>query len=126
MRDDPTRFVGSIPEHYDRGMGPVIFARPADLVATRVASFEPSRVLETAAGTGIVTRRLRDLLPAAAEIVATDLNPAMLDAASRKFRPGEVVTFKQADATALPFADGEFDAMVCQFGVMFFPDKEKA
>ena len=126
MRDDPTRFVGSIPEHYDRGMGPVIFARPADLVATRVASFEPSRVLETAAGTGIVTRRLRDLLPAAAEIVATDLNPAMLDAASRKFRPGEAVAFEPADATALPFADGEFDAMVCQFGVMFFPDKEKA
>jgi SAM-dependent methyltransferase len=126
MRDDPTRFVGSIPEHYDRGMGPVIFARPTDIVATRVASFEPSRVLETAAGTGIVTRRLRDLLPAAAEIVATDLNPAMLDAASRKFRPGEAVTFEPADATALPFADGEFDAMVCQFGVMFFPDKEKA
>ena len=126
MRDDPTRFVGSIPEHYDRGMGPVIFARPADLVATRVASFEPSRVLETAAGTGIVTRRLRDILPAAAEIVATDLNSAMLDAASRKFRPGEAVTFKQADATSLPFADGEFDAMVCQFGVMFFPDKQKA
>jgi SAM-dependent methyltransferase len=126
MRDDPTRFVGSIPEHYDQGMGPVIFARPADLVATQVASFEPSRVLETAAGTGIVTRRLRDLLPAAAEIVATDLNPAMLDTAGRKFRPGEAVMFQPADATALPFADGEFDAMVCQFGVMFYPDKETA
>jgi len=126
MRDDPTRFVGSIPEHYDRGMGPVIFARPADIVAIRAASYEPSRVLETAAGTGIVTRRLRDLLPAPARIVATDLNPAMLDAASRKFRSDEAVTFEPADATALPFANGEFDAMVCQFGVMFFPDKEKA
>jgi len=126
MRDDPTRFVGSIPEHYDQGLGPVIFARPADLVATRVASFEPSRVLETAAGTGIVTRRLRDLLPAAAEIVATDLNPAMLDVSRRKFQPGEAVTFQATDAIALPFADEEFDALVCQFGVMFFPDKEKA
>jgi len=126
MRDDPARFVGSIPEHYDRGMGPVIFAGPADLVATRVASFAPSRVLETAAGTGIVTRRLRDLLPAATEIVATDLNPAMLDVSRGKFKPGEAVTLEAADATALPFADGEFDALVCQFGVMFYPDKEKA
>ena len=126
MRDDPARFVGSIPDYYDQGMGPVMFALPADLVAARVASFEPSRVLETAAGTGIVTRRTRDLLPAATAIVATDLNPAMLERAARKFRPGEAVTLEPADATALPFADGAFDAMVCQFGVMFFPDKEKA
>ncbi len=126
MRDDPALFVGSIPDHYDRGMGPVMFALPADLVAARVASFEPSRVLETAAGTGIVARRLRDLLPAAAAIVATDLNPAMLERAGRKFKPGETVAFEPADATALPFADGAFDALVCQFGVMFFPDKEKA
>jgi SAM-dependent methyltransferase len=126
MRDDPTRFVGSIPEHYDQGMGPVIFVRPADLVAMRVASFEPARVLETAAGTGILTRRLRDLLPGAVPIVATDLNPAMLDVSRRKFRPGEAVTLEPADATALHFADGKFDAIVCQFGVMFFPDKEKA
>jgi SAM-dependent methyltransferase len=126
MRDDPTRFVGSIPEHYDQGMGPVIFVRPADLVAMRVASFEPARVLETAAGTGILTRRLRDLLPGAVPIVATDLNPAMLDVSRAKFRPGEAVTLEPADATALHFADGKFDAIVCQFGVMFFPDKEKA
>jgi SAM-dependent methyltransferase len=91
MRDDPARFVGSIPDYYDRGMGPVMFALPADFVAARVASFEPSRVLETAAGTGIVTRRMRDLLPAGAAIVATDLNPAMLDRAARKFQPGETV-----------------------------------
>jgi ubiquinone/menaquinone biosynthesis C-methylase UbiE len=113
MRDDAARFVGSIPDYYDQGMGPVMFALPADLVAARVASFEPSRVLETAAGTGIVTRRMRDLLPAAAAIVATDLNPAMLDRASRKFQPGETVALEPADATALPFADGAFDAIVC-------------
>ena len=124
MADDPARFVGSIPDYYDQGMGPVMFALPADLVAP--PSFEPSRVLETAAGTGIVTRRMRDLLPATAAIVATDLNPAMLDRGSRKFKPGETVTLEPADATALSFADGTFDAMVCQFGVMFFPDKEKA
>jgi ubiquinone/menaquinone biosynthesis C-methylase UbiE len=126
VSDDPTRFVGSIPDHYDKGMGPVMFAGPADVIAQRVASFEPSRVLETAAGTGIVTRRMRDLLASAAVVVATDLNPAMLEVSRQKFRPDETVTFQAADATALPFADGDFDAVVCQFGVMFFPDKDKS
>ncbi len=126
MRDDPTRFVGSIPEHYDQGMGPVIFAGPAEVAARLAASHRPSRVLETAAGTGIVTRRVRDMLPAEAAIVATDLNAAMLEISRGKFRAGENVTFHAADATALPFADGEFDVVLCQFGVMFFPDKDKA
>jgi SAM-dependent methyltransferase len=126
LRDDPTRFVGSIPDYYDRGLGPVIFAEPADVAARRVASLEPRRVLETAAGTGIVTRRMRDVLPAAADIVATDLNADMLEVSRTKFRSDENVTLRTADATALPFADGEFDAVLCQFGVMFFPDKDKA
>jgi len=126
MHDDPTRFVGSIPDYYDKGMGPVIFAEPADVAARRVASLEPSRILETAAGTGIVTRRMRDILPVAANIVATDLNAEMLEVSRNKFRPDENVTLQAADATALPFADGEFDAVLCQFGVMFFPDKDKA
>jgi SAM-dependent methyltransferase len=126
MRDDATRFVGSIPEFYENGMGPVIFAAPADLASRRLASLAPSRVLETASGTGIVTRRMRDLLPATTRIVATDLNAAMLAVSTKKFRPDENVTFEVADATALPFSDGAFDAVLCQFGVMFFPDKDKA
>jgi SAM-dependent methyltransferase len=126
MPDDFARFVGSIPEFYDKGLGPVLFAEPANIAARRVASFEPARVLETAAGTGIVTRRLRDLVAPPAAIIATDLNPAMLEAAGRKFRPDDAVVLEPADATALPFADGEFDVVVCQFGVMFFPDKDKS
>lgn len=126
VRGDPTQFIGSIPDHYDRGMGPVIFAGPAALAAKRVASLAPARVLETAAGTGIVTRALRDALPPSATIVATDLNGAMLDVSAKKFRPDESVTFQPADACLLPFADGAFDAVLCQFGVMFFPDKDKA
>jgi SAM-dependent methyltransferase len=126
LRDDPTRFRGSIPDYYDKGLGPVIFAEPADVAARRVASKAPARVLETAAGTGIVTRRMRDALPATADIVATDLNADMLEISRTKFRPDENVTLQVADATALPFADGEFDAVLCQFGVMFFPDKDKA
>jgi SAM-dependent methyltransferase len=77
-------------------------------------------------GTGIVTRKLRDALPANAELTATDLNPPMLDVARGKFRSGEQVGFQPADATALPFADQSFDAVVCQFGLMFFPDKAKS
>ena len=124
--DDAAGFVGSIPENYDRGLGPIFFADYAEHTARLVAGYVPSRVLETGAGTGIVTRRLRDLLPVTTRQIATDLNPPMLDVARTKFRPDETVEFRQADAMALPFDDASFDAAVCQFGVMFFPDKEKS
>src|SRR5262252_9149444 len=81
-----------------------------------------SRVLETGAGTGIVTRRLRDLLPVTTRLIATDLNPPMLEIARKKFRSDEPIEFRHADAMALPFADGNFDAVVCQFSAQFFPD----
>ena len=119
-------FVGNIPEHYERGLGPVIFADYAADIARRAAAFNPARVLETAAGTGIVTRRLRDLLPAGASLTATDLNPPMLEVARTKFRRDEDLDFRPADATALPFPDGSCDAVVCQFGVMLFPEKDKS
>jgi ubiquinone/menaquinone biosynthesis C-methylase UbiE len=119
-------FVGSIPEHYDRGLGPMVFVDYANDIARRTAVFSPRRVLEIAAGTGIATRRLRDLLPAGVRLTATDLNPPMLEIARAKFRPDEQVDFRPADATTLPFPDGSFDAVVCQFGVMFFPDKDKS
>jgi ubiquinone/menaquinone biosynthesis C-methylase UbiE len=119
-------FVGSIPEHYDQGLGPLIFVDYAADIARRAAASNPARVLETAAGTGIVTRRLRDELPAGTHLTATDLNPPMLEIARTKFLPGEQVQFQPADAMALPFAEGSFDAVVCQFGVMFYPDKDKS
>jgi ubiquinone/menaquinone biosynthesis C-methylase UbiE len=119
-------FSGGIPEHYDRHLGSVLFADYADDIAQRVAISAPARVLELAAGTGIVTRRLRDRLPVGTHLTATDLNPPMLAMASAKFQPGEQVDFQQADATALPFPDGAFDAVVCQFGIMFFSDKDKS
>ncbi|HET7679042.1 MAG TPA: class I SAM-dependent methyltransferase [Xanthobacteraceae bacterium] len=119
-------FVGSIPQHYDQGLGPMIFVDSAADIARRVTASNPTRVLETAAGTGILTRCLRDHLPAAAHLTATDLNAPMLEIARAKFRSGEQVEFQPADATALPFADGGFDVVVCQFGVMFFPDKDKS
>lgn len=126
MTNKNTAFVGSIPENYDRYLGPVLFEPyAADLVA-RLNVPEQASVLEIACGTGIVTRRLRDRLESSVRIVATDLNEAMMSYAVQKFRPGEAVEWKQADATELPFADQSFDAAVCQFGLMFVPDKAKA
>jgi ubiquinone/menaquinone biosynthesis C-methylase UbiE len=119
-------FVGSVPENYDRYLGPVLFdPYAADLVA-RLNVPENASVLELACGTGILTRRLRDRLGRSARLVASDLNEAMMGFASGKFGPEEAVEWQQADATDLPFADQSFDAVVCQFGLMFFPDKERA
>jgi ubiquinone/menaquinone biosynthesis C-methylase UbiE len=126
MPDDPAAYVGSIPEQYDRNLGPLLFADYATDISNRVVACRPQRVLEIAAGTGIVTRQLRNLLPGGVELTATDLNAPMLEIARTKFRPDEQVEFQPADATALPFADNTFDVLVCQFGVMFFPDKDKS
>jgi SAM-dependent methyltransferase len=127
MQRDSTSFSGgSIPEHYDTGLGPVIFVDYADDIARRAAAVRPKRVLETAAGTGIVSRRLRDHLPADTQLVSTDLSPGMIEVAKAKFKPTEHVSFRPADATALPFPDESFDVVVCQFGVMFYPDKDKS
>jgi ubiquinone/menaquinone biosynthesis C-methylase UbiE len=121
-----SHFTGDIPDFYDRGLGHAMFEGYAADIAGRAAADNPSRLLETAAGTGIVTRRLRDALPASAEITVTDLNADMLARARAKFSVGERVTFMSADATDLPFPHQSFDAVVCQFGVMFFPDKIRA
>lgn len=118
-------FAGSIPELYDTHLVPLIFEPYAVDIAKRAAALSPGRVLETAAGTGVVTRALAHALPPQVELIATDLNPPMLAraAAVGTVRP---VAWQQADATQLPFDDAEFDLVVCQFGVMFFPDKAGA
>ena len=118
-------FSGSIPELYDTLLVPLIFEPYAVDMAARAAACQPKRVLEVAAGTGAVTRALARALPATTEIVATDLNLPMLDraAAVGTDRP---VTWQQADAQQLPFADGSFDVVICQFGAMFFPDRPRA
>lgn len=126
MSNEAAGFTGNIPQHYEYDLGPVIFVDFAEEMARRVARSNPKRVLETAAGTGIVTRRLRDRLPAGADLTSTDFNPPMLDVARRKFGTEDRVVFQQADAMALPFADGQFDTVVCQFGLMFFPDKPQS
>ena len=118
-------FAGSIPKFYDTYLVPLLFEPYAADLVNRLASRSLSRVLEVAAGTGVVTRALASVLPERVSIVATDLNQPMLDQASAlgTTRP---VEWRQADAMRLPFQDGTFDAVVCQFGVMFFPDKPQA
>ena len=118
-------FAGSIPQFYEAYMVPLIFAPYAPDLARRAAQRKVSRVLEIAAGTGVVTRALDQALDDSVEIVATDLNPAMLEEARRQGtrRP---VEWRPADAMSLPFPDASFDCVVCQFAAMFFPDKAQA
>lgn len=125
MSNLDTVFAGSIPKLYQTHLVPMIFEPYAREVAARVASLRPAHVLEIAAGTGVVTRHLASALPAGASIIASDLNAAML-AEAMEIGAGGNVTWRQADAMRLPFEDAAFDVVVCQFGVMFFPDKAKA
>jgi SAM-dependent methyltransferase len=118
-------FNGAVPVFYETHLVPLIFEPYAVDLASRVASLSPARVLEIAAGTGVVTRQLASLLPQNVAIVATDLNLPMLDQA-RAIGTKRPVEWRQADAMQLPFPDESFDAVVCQFGFMFPPDKSKA
>lgn len=126
MLEADKAFAGSIPENYDRHMVPLIFAPYAADMARRAAALAPAAVLETAAGTGAVTRALAPQLLAGASYVATDLNQPMLDYAATRQPPGNRISWRQADALALPFADDAFDLVCCQFGAMFFPDRVTA
>ncbi|MEP1207665.1 MAG: class I SAM-dependent methyltransferase [Rhizobiaceae bacterium] len=123
MTANSSSFVGDIPAHYDGGLGPNIFVDYADRLADQCCNEDVSSAVELAAGTGIVSRRLRDKLPPDTPLLVTDLNAPMLEVAKGKFSPGENVEFGVANAMELPFDDDSFDLMACQFGVMFFPDK---
>jgi ubiquinone/menaquinone biosynthesis C-methylase UbiE len=116
-------FAGSIPAIYEQYLSPLIFEPYAAVLALKLSSLRSGTLLETAAGTGVVTRALARALPVAVNIVATDLNQPMLDFAASQFASDRPVTWRQANALSLPFADTSFDVVVCQFGAMFFPDK---
>ena len=117
-------FSGSIPQLYETLMVPMIFAPYARDLAARIKTLAPRHVLETAAGTGVVTRALAGQLPDEVSITATDLNEPML-AQAQSALPGARVTWRQADALALPFEAASFGVVACQFGAMFFPDRIK-
>lgn len=125
MSQTDSAFTGSIPETYEQYLVPLIFEAYADDLARRVGALKPARVLETAAGTGVVTRRLAAQLSADACYLATDLNQAMIDFAKTRVADAKV-GWQQADAQTLAMPDASVDVVVCQFGVMFFPDRVKA
>jgi ubiquinone/menaquinone biosynthesis C-methylase UbiE len=118
-------FGDEVAQYYERYLVPLLFEPYATIMAERAASARGTRLLEVACGTGVVTRALAERLPAATAITATDLNAAMLDQAKRA-GAARAITWRQADALALPFPDAAFDVVVCQFGTMFFPDKPMA
>ena len=126
MANTDILFTGSIPQLYDQLMVPMLFDAYARDLAARTAKLAPASVLEMAAGTGAVTRILAAGLGPATTLIATDLNQAMLDRATSQIPPDPRLTFQQADAQALPFPDHSFDLVLCQVGVMFFPDKPRA
>ena len=111
-----------MPDIYERCLGAAVFHPFAVDLACRAARLVPTTVLEIAAGTGIVTAELLAVLPGV-RVTATDLNPAMVEAGRRRVPGAE---WRPADASSLPFPDGAFDLVVCQFGVMFFPDRRTA
>ena len=123
MSESDKVFAGSVPENYDRYLVPLIFESFAQDTAQRVAALSPNAILETAAGTGVVARALTPRLSPDASYVVTDLNQPMLDYAARQVVDNRI-SWRKADAQALPFEDAAFDLVCCQFGVMFFPDRQ--
>jgi SAM-dependent methyltransferase len=113
-----------MPAAYEDGLVPVLFEPYAAVVADRVAASRPGRVLEVSAGTGALTRALAARL-SGADVLATDLSPAMLELAARISTPAGV-RWEQADALALPAGDGTVDVVTSQFGLMFVPDRVAA
>lgn len=124
MAQKDATFTGTIPEVYERCLGPMFFRPYADDIAARAQAVGAGRILEVAAGTGIATQAVAAASPAAA-IEATDLNGAMVNLAAARHH-NEKVRWSIADASALPFEAGRFDLVICQFGVMFFPDRQQA
>lgn len=123
MTSSHSAFTGEIPQNYEKYLGPLIFQEYAEDLSRRINVPNAGVVLETAAGTGMATRQLRAAIQNDVRIVVTDLNEDMLDVAREKFESHDNIEFQTANALQLPFDDSVFDAVVCQFSVMFFPDK---
>jgi SAM-dependent methyltransferase len=114
-----------VPELCDRHLVPLIFDRFADDLVERLRDLHAESMLEVAAGTGVVTRAMAAGLPASVSITATDLSQPMIDY-GQSVGTSLPVTWQRGDVIDLPFGNASFDAVVCQFGVMFLPDRPAA
>jgi SAM-dependent methyltransferase len=123
MLQSDSVFAGPVPEIYDRYMVPMLFQPYAEDMAARVVALQPGAVLETAAGSGVVTRVLAPQLAPGTRYVVSDLNKPMLDKAQARQGAGPGVEWVVADALKLDFDAASFDVVFCQFGAMFFPDR---
>ncbi len=126
MAESQSQFAGSIPQNYDRYLVPILFQPFAESMAATAGNLNPKSVLELACGTGAVTRCLAEALPDEARLIATDLSQDMLEIARQNLANLPRIEFEVADACQLPFEDGSFDLIVCQFGAMSFPDRPAA
>lgn len=114
----------SFPEMYERWLVGPLFRPWAEMTLEEVRLSPGDRVLDIACGTGIVARVARGRLGESGYVVGIDISPDML-AVARSVAPG--IDWREGDAAALPLRDGEqFDVVVCQQGLQFFPDKPAA
>jgi ubiquinone/menaquinone biosynthesis C-methylase UbiE len=119
------QFTGSIPQNYDDFLGPMFFEPYAEDIGNVIGTLTIHNAFEIASGTGRLTRHLRNLLPATTRLIASDISEDMLAVAQSKLK-GFDIDWKIIDAQSLPFEDNSFDLVVCYFGYMMVPDKEKA
>jgi ubiquinone/menaquinone biosynthesis C-methylase UbiE len=123
MAENSIQFTAGIAEIYEKYLAPVFFISTSKDLVTHIPG-SPAKILELATGTGQVTRILVERYPDA-KIFATDLNPGMLGVAKR-IVTSENISWDIVNAEEIPYSSDEFDALICQFGIMFFPDKQKA
>lgn len=122
MADEYTSFTGSVPEKYDKYLGPFLFEHFAAVLADKLIQYKPSKILDIACGTGIVTKKIAEILPEA-RVIGLDLNPDMIEYGKKTIGGKFPIEWKVSDAENLPFDNETLDAVTCQFGIMFFPDK---
>ena len=124
MTEERWRLAGSGPESYERYQVPSVFAPLARMFLQRVRLQPGQHVLDVACGTGIIVRQAAPILGPTGHLVGVDLNVNMLDVArEHALTDGASVEWRQGDAASLPCSDSEFDVVICQQGLQFFPDK---
>lgn len=123
MANSHSAFKGEIPHYYEKYLGPLIFQKYAEDLSRRIKAPDGGFILETAAGTGMATRQLRSAIQDDVRVVVTDLNKDMLTIAKQKFESTENIEFQTGNAQNLSFENSVFDAVICQFSLMFFEDK---